>query len=310
MNAGPMSNTAMTILVSGGAGLIGRRLMAHLESLGHEVRGLSRRASAPGFFQWDPQAGKIDPQSLENVDGVIHLAGENIASGRWTASRRRRILESRVLGARCLVKAMRELANPPRILVSASGVNIYQPGPGLRDESSPPGTGFMADVCRRWESEVRQAETFGCRTVCLRTAAVLDPSGGALAKMLPAFRLGLGSRVGPGSQGFPWISMDDLLDIYVRAISDESLSGPVNAVHPHRVTQMEFARSLAMVLGKPCCVPLPSWAVRILLGQLGREVLLADLNVEPAILTRRGHSFRHKALVEALNGMLQRVQSG
>ncbi len=299
-----------TVLVSGITGLIGSRLAPYLRTLGFTVRGLTRGAAGPGLFRWDPARGWVDPAALDGVQAVIHLAGENIAAGRWTAARRARILASRLEGTRTLVEAMRALPRPPDVLACASGVNYYASGVGERDELAPAGDGFLSVVCRQWEAEALRARQAGVRVVCLRIGVVLDPAGGALAKLLPVFCCGMGGPIGHGRQGLPWIGMDDLLDIYAAAISDAAISGPVNAVHPQQVTQRAFARTLGRVLGRPARLPLPAPVVGALFGQMGRETLLADLRVRPGVLLERGHAFRDASLETALAFLLGRELPG
>jgi len=288
------------VLVTGSTGFIGRRLVPFLKARGYEVRGLTRGAAGPDQYQWNPAEQWMDPAALEGVSAVIHLAGENIAAGRWTKARKRRILASRVDGTRTLVEAMGKVHRPPEVLVSASGVNFYQPGPAVQDESAPNGRGFLADVCQYWESEAQVAQSLGVRTVLIRTGVVLDPSGGALARMLPAFKLGLGGPIGDGRQGFPWIGLEDLLDIFELAIRDTRLAGPVNAVHPHRVTQREFSQQLGKVLHRPAVLPVPAGLIRLIFGQMGDEALLSDLNIRPGVLLENRHCFRFKDLGEML----------
>ncbi|MFO7725865.1 MAG: TIGR01777 family oxidoreductase [Oceanipulchritudo sp.] len=293
-----------TVLVTGSRGFIGQRLVPYLRTLGYTVRGLSRSRPGEGTYLWDPAGGEVDPEALDGVDGVIHLAGEGIASGRWTAERRRRILESRREGTRTLVKAMARTTPAPKVLVSASGVNFYAGREGTQEEGAPLGEGFLAEVCDVWEGEARVAEESGIRTVLVRTGVVLDPSGGALGKMLPAFKAGLGGPIGNGRQGFPWIAMDDLLDIYERGLRDPDLTGPVNAVHPEPISQGSFSRSLGHVLGRPAILPLPASMVKLLFGRMGEETLLADLDIRPGVLVEKKHAFRSRSVQDALGFLL------
>jgi uncharacterized protein (TIGR01777 family) len=279
------------VLVSGSTGLIGRRLVPYLQTLGYTVRELSRSAEGKGTFRWDPGAGWVDPEALEGVDAVIHLAGENIAGGRWSESRKERILRSRVDGTRTLVNALGELGRPPGVFICASGINVY-------------GGGFLAEVCDQWEAEAARAKKAGARVVYMRTGIVLDPLGGALGKMLPAFRFGLGGPIGSGSQNFPWIAMDDLLDLYAEAIEDAQYDGPVDAIHHEVVNQRAFSNTLGAVLHRPAVLPLPTAVIKAILGQMGEETLLADLAVRPGNLRREEFEFRFAGLREALSFML------
>lgn len=297
------------VLVSGSSGLIGSRLVPFLRTLGYTVRGLTRGPAGTDRFHWDPDAGRMDPDALKGVHAVIHLAGENIAGGRWTTERRKRIRLSRVLGTRTLVEAMLREEASPSVLVTASGVNYYGSGPGEKAESAPSGDGFLAEVCREWESEAARVANHGIRCVRMRTGIVLDPSGGVLGKLLPVFKLGGGGPVGSGRQAFPWIPMDDLLDIYELALRDGSIDGPVNAVHPETVSQKDFSRILGSVLRRPAVLPVPAFAVKAAFGQMGEETLLADLPVVPRVLESTGHVFRFGNLEESLAFMLGRPVS-
>lgn len=294
------------VLISGMSGLIGGRLADFLRSLGCEVAGLSRGRDGAGWIPWDPGMGVLDPAQLENRDVIFHLAGESIAGGRWHTERKRRIRDSRVDSTRLLVESLREVKARPAALVCASGVNYYPFGSEARVEGDSAGSGFLAEVCRDWETEAQRAEALGVRTVCLRTGVVLDPAGGALGKMLPAFRAGLGGRIGGGRQGFPWIGMDDLLDIYVSSWLDTELCGAVNAVAPEAVDNAGFTRVLGDLLGRPTVLPVPGRVISGLLGQMGRETLLADLWIRPEVLERRGHRFRHGRLADCLRFVLGR----
>jgi uncharacterized protein (TIGR01777 family) len=295
------------VLVTGSTGLIGSRLVPYLRTLGFRVRGLSRNPTGTDQFAWNPAKGEIDKRALDDVFAVIHLAGENIASGRWTPERRRRILDSRVDGTRTLVDALLDRETRPEVIISASGANFYAVSPDCQDESAPAGEGFLAEVCRHWEAEAFRAHKGGIRTVCLRTGVVLDPLGGALGKMLPAFRLGLGGPIGNGRQGFPWIAMDDLLDVYVEAILNPSMDGPVNAVHSETIDQRTFSRVLGSVLRRPTVVPLPAFVVKVLFGQMGREALLGSLFLEPGRLKAANFRFRHASLKDALQHQLGKL---
>jgi uncharacterized protein (TIGR01777 family) len=295
-----MNGNIERVLISGVSGYIGGHLLTFLQGKGYQVSGLSRSG---GFFQWDPVRGWIDPEALDGVDAVIHLAGENIASGRWTTARRKRILDSRTRGTRCLVDALSNLKDPPSVFLSASGTNFYQQGVEV-DEKGPPSDGFLAGVCEKWEIEAMRATDSGIRTACLRTGVVLSPDGGALNKLLPIYRAGLGAVMGSGCQGFPWIGLHDLLRVYEFCLVNDSISGPVNAVHPDLVNQAQFSRSLSSVLSRKHFLRIPAWAIRLLLGQMGNEALLADLRVRPEALLRENFAFRDRSLKECLTSLL------
>ena len=295
------------VLVTGARGLVGRRLVPYLKTLGYGVRELSRGPTRAGVYHWDPVARKLDPAALEGLHAVVHLAGEPIAGGRWTKTRMEAIRDSRVEGTRFLIEQLGRHGIRPDAFICASGVNYYGSGPGDKDESSPAGSGFLAEVCVAWEAAARRVEALGVRPVLLRTGVVLDPQGGALAKMLPAFRLGLGGPIGGGRQHFPWIAVDDLVDVIAVAIGDAAMCGPVNAVHSECLTQGQFSECLGAVLGRPAFLPMPAAAVRLLFGQMGQETLLADLPIRPEVLQRRGFSFREQHLEASLRLLLGRV---
>jgi len=294
-----------TVLIAGASGFIGARIKRYLESEGYRVRGLGRASGNATDYAWDPDTGQIDPKALDGVDIVVNLAGESIAEGRWTAARMRRILESRIKGTRLLVDSMKKATVPPAVFLCASGVNFYGSSGREMDENSPRGDGFLAEVCEKWEAEAMRATDFGVRTVCLRFGVVLHPKGGALAKMLPIFRLGLGGRIGTGKQGFPWIAMDDLLRIIGFCAETTTMRGPVNAVHPKGLTQAEFAGELAKSLSRRIGPPLPKIMVKILFGRMGEETLLVNLRVYPRLLLTEGFRFSFANVSEALSSMFK-----
>ena len=295
-----MSRKIKRVLISGVSGYIGGHLLTFLQGKGYQVSGLSRTG---GFFLWDPERGWIDPEALDGIDAVIHLAGENIASGRWTTARKKRILESRVMGTKCLVDALSGLPNPPSVFLSASGTNFYQEGIEV-DERGPLGQGFLGEVCQKWEVEAMRAADFGIRSACLRTGVVLSPDAGALKKLLPMHRAGLGAIMGSGCQGFPWIGLHDLLRVYEFCLLNESISGPVNAVHPDLVNQAHFSHTLSKLLSRKSLLRLPGWVIGLLFGQMGHEALLADLRIRPNVLLRENFAFRERTLEECLTSLL------
>lgn len=292
----------MKILITGSTGLVGSALVSHLAANGHRALHMVRRPPrGADEIRWDIEAGTLDPSSLEGLDAVVHLAGENIASGRWTAERKRRILESRVLGTRLLAGALARTDRPPRVLVSVSAVGYYgNRGEEALDEESGPGTGFLAEVCRAWEAEAAPATARGIRVVHPRLGMVLSARGGALDRMLPAFRAGFGGRIGSGRQYMSWIALDDLVGVILHAIGHDDLHGPVNTVSPHPVTNAEFARVLARALGRPAFMALPAFAARLAFGQMADELLLASARVSPGKLERSGYRFRYPRLEEIL----------
>jgi uncharacterized protein (TIGR01777 family) len=293
---------ARRFLVTGASGLVGSELLPLLSTAGHSVRRLGR---GPGG--WEPEAGQLDPALLEDLDGVVHLAGENIAGGRWTAERKARIRQSRVLGTRLLCETLARLKRPPETLVSASAIGLYgDRGDEELTESSRPGTGFLAEVCEDWEKATEPARRAGIRVVNLRIGIVLSPKGGALSRMLPPFSFGLGGRLGQGAQFMSWISLPDLSEAILRALTDPALSGPVNAVAPAPVTNREFTRTLASVLRRPAVLPMPAFVARLAFGELADALLLGGAKVLPRRLSDAGFRFQHPTLETALRDLLGR----
>lgn len=295
----------MKVAVTGATGLVGSALVPVLATAGHEVVRLVRAMpTAGGDIHWDPAAGRLDAASLEGLDAVVHLAGERI-TGRWTAAKKARIRSSRVQGTRLLAETLARLTRPPKALVCASAVGYYgERGTEVVREESPPGAGFLAEVCREWEAAARPAAEKGIRVVHLRIGVVLSAAGGALALMLTPFKLGLGGRVGSGRQYMSWIAIDDLAGIIPHALTNESLRGPVNAVAPQPVTNLEFTKTLGRVLGRPTIFPMPAFAARLAFGEMADELLLASTRVEPARLIASGYKFRAPELEAALRRLL------
>lgn len=301
----------MIVAVTGSTGLLGSALVPLLTSGGHGVvrlvRGAPATASGERQARWDPDTGAVEPSGLAGVDTVVHLAGESVAGGRWTEARKRRIRESRVPATRRLCETLARLPQPPRALLCASAIGYYgHRGDQVLREESAPGAGFLADLCREWEAAAEPAARRGIRVVHLRIGLVLSPKGGALAAMLPVFRLGLGGPVGAGAQWMSWIGIDDMLGAILHALMNEPLAGPVNAVAPAPVTNREFAKTLARVLRRPAVLPFPAFAARLLLGQMADELLLASARVEPARLRATGFAFRDATLEGALRRLLAR----
>jgi uncharacterized protein (TIGR01777 family) len=297
----------MRVVVTGSSGLIGSALVPALEAEGHEVIKLVRRSPiGSGEAEWDPEAGTIDTAGLAGVDGAVHLAGEGIGERRWTANQKRRIVESRVKGTTLLARSLAELEPRPRVLVSASAIGFY----GLRGdevltEESAGGTGFLADLVRQWEAATAPAEAAEIRTVHLRTGIVLSPNGGALAKMLPLFRLGLGGRLGRGDQWWSWVSIRDVVGLTLRALTDDSLRGPVNATGPKPATNAEITKVVGQILGRPTLLPVPKFALSLVMGrELAQEVILAGQRVLPKAAESVGYQFAHPDLGSALRAAL------
>lgn len=297
----------MRILVSGATGLIGSALVRHLTTGGDEVTRLGRSQPRPGeaAIRWDPAAGTLEPADLEGFDAVVHLAGESIAGGRWTAAKKARIRDSRVRGTGLLAESLARSTSPPRVMLSASAIGFYgNRGDEALDEDSPPGSGFLAEVCRDWEAAARPALEAGIRLVHLRTGLVLSPAGGALAKMLLPFRLGLGGRIGGGRQYVSWITLDDEVEAIRHVLLTDSLAGPVNLVAPGPVTNRELTRALGRVLRRPTLLPAPSFALRIMLGEMAGALLLSGARVLPRRLLDAGFRFRDPELEGALERLL------
>jgi uncharacterized protein len=296
----------MRIAVTGSRGLLGSALVPELTAAGHEVVRLVRGPAGAGELPWDPSR-PLDAAALEGCDAVVHLAGENVSDGRWSAAKKRRIRESRVLGTRTLCAALAASKRPPDVLLSASAVGYYgDRGDALLDEASEPGRGFLAEVCQEWEAACAPAAARGVRVVCLRTGVVLTPKGGALRKLLTPFRLGGGGPIGSGRQWMSWIALDDVLGALRHALLTPSLRGPANLVAPGPVPNAEFARTLGRVLRRPALLPLPAFAVKAALGEMGEALLLASARAQPAQLLRSGYAFRLPDLEGALRHLLGR----
>jgi uncharacterized protein len=297
----------LRIAITGASGMIGAPLATFLSTGGHEVVRLVRRAPGPGEIAWNPARGELDARQLEGVDAVIHLAGENVGR-RWTADRKRRILASRIEGTTLLARALAGLARPPRVLVAASAIGIYGAhGDGPVDETSPSGDDFLAEVCRRWEAAAEPAREAGIRVVDLRIGVVLAASGGALAQMLPVFRLGAGGPLGAGRQHVSWISLDDSLYAIHHALVAAELAGPVNAVAPRAVTNAELAATLARVLRRPARLRVPPSAIELAFGEMGRLAALGGVEVRPRRLRETGFAFAFPELEPALRHALGRA---
>ena len=304
----PSSATTSFVAITGASGLIGRALLARLRLNGSRVRRLVRAPDpdSPDDIVWDPMRGVLDPRDLEGVESVIHLAGEPIAQ-RWTGTRREAIRESRVRGTELLARALAALDRKPSVLLSGSAVGFYgDRGDQPVDEESPPGTDFLAGVAREWEQATGAAKDAGIRVVLLRTGIVLSPHGGALERLLPPFRLGVGGPIGSGRQWMSWIALDDHLRAMEHAIATTGLHGPVYLVAPNAVTNAEFAATLGRVLGRPALVTVPSFALELLYGEMARATILAGQRVLPKALLRNGFHFDYPTLEEALRFELTR----
>ena len=295
----------MKIVISGASGLIGTQLVTTLKSSGHEVVQLVRRTAGAGQIMWDPKSGKLDPASLEGCDAVIHLSGAGIGDKRWNDAYRKEILDSRTATTLLLANTIASLQRKPSVFLSGSAIGIYGArGDEQLTETSAHGTGFLADVCEQWEAAAKPAIDAGVRTVFLRTGIVLSPKGGALKKLLPLFRLGVGGKFGNGKQWQSWISMDDEVASIIHLLT-ANVSGAVNLTAPQPVTNAEFTKVLARVVKRPAIVPVPTFAPKILLGgELADALLFTGQRVMPQALTASGYVFKHSTLESALRSLL------
>jgi uncharacterized protein len=299
----------MRILISGASGLVGSHLIPVLKEKGHEIFRLVRKTpQSADEVEWDAAQGFAESEraKLENFAAVVHLAGDNVASENWSDEKKRRIRDSRVVGTRVLVDALKPLEKPPKIFVSASAVGFY----GNRKdevitEESAKGQGFLPDVCEEWETEARRAAAeFGARVVIPRIGVVLAKDGGALEKMLTPFKFGVGGTVGSGRQWMSWIALEDLIRIIVFALENENLNGVVNATAPNPATNEEFTDTLGRVLNRPTILPVPAFAVKLMFGEMGERLLLEGARVVPKKLLDAGFEFKHPNLEEAMKAVL------
>ena len=301
----------MKALITGGTGLLGTELLANLTDavvLSRDPAGTTRKLGGARAIRWDPATEPAPLEALQGVEAVFNLAGEPVAEGRWTEDKKRRIRDSRVLGTRNLVAGLRALDTKPAVLVSASAVGYYADrGDEQLDESSQAGRGFLAEVCTEWEREALAAEALGVRVVCVRIGIVLDPGGGALARMLTPFKLGAGGRLGNGKQWMPWIHIDDVVGVLLHASRTAAVCGAMNAVAPHPVTNAEFTRALGHAVHRPALFPVPKTALRIAFGEMS-EILMASQRVLPRVAERTGYAFRHTELEGALAAVMAAPQ--
>jgi uncharacterized protein (TIGR01777 family) len=298
----------MQLLLSGSSGLVGSALLLQLSAKGHAVKTLVRRAPQhPSEIRWNPpQSGPI-PEQLEGTDAVIHLAGESLASGRWTPAKKKAIMESRMLGTKILSDAVSRMPVPPKVMISASAIGYYgDRGAEILKEDSLAGRGFLPEVCQAWEAATAPAIQKGVRVVQLRFGIILSPQGGALAKILPSFRMGMGGILGSGKQYMSWIALDDVLGVINYALFGESLFGAINTVAPQPVTNAEFARTLGRVLSRPTTFSMPALAARLAFGEMADALLLCSARVEPAYLIRSKYKFQFSDLEDALRHLLKK----
>lgn len=306
------------IVIAGASGLVGKALSKSLKGQGHNVVRLVRGKSTgaregggggegDGEIHWSPETGELDAGRLEGVDAVVNLSGENVGAGRWTAKRREAILRSRVDATRTLVGAIQRMKRKPGVFVSASAVGFYgDRGDEELSEASVIGQGFLPEVCLVWETHAEGAARVGVRTVLMRFGVVLSAEGGALAKMLPVFRLGLGGKLGDGKQWMSWVSMEDVVGALEHAVKDTRVAGAVNVVAPAAVTNAEFTRTLGQVLRRPAGLAVPAGLLRLVLGEMADAALLASAKAVPMRLVETGYRFKHAKLEAALRAALGR----
>ena len=297
----------MKVLVTGASGFIGSALQRSLRKKGHELLLASRNEPRDdSWVQWSVDEGFADPKKLEGIDAVIHLAGESISGLRWTDDKKKAIRDSRVLGTRNIVDTIAELDRRPSVLIAASAVGFYgDRGDEILTETSKSGKTFLADVCREWEAESRRAEDSGVRTVLLRTGLVMSKEGGALGTMLLPFKMGLGGVIGDGKQWMSWISLDDHINVITTSLENESIRGAVNSVSPEPVNNEEFTKVMGEVLYRPTFIPVPEFAVHLMLGEMGEELLLNSERVVPKRLTDLGFEFKFADLKKAIENAVK-----
>jgi uncharacterized protein (TIGR01777 family) len=299
----------MHVAITGASGLIGSSLKAFLTTGGHRVTSLVRRQPASDQeAQWDPASGLVDVDALHDVDAVIHLAGDNIAQGRWTQAKKQRIRDSRIAATNNLVSSFSKLSKPPQTFICASAIGYYgDRGSETLDENTAAGQGFLAEVVKDWEESAMSAESIGCRVVLARLGVVLSPTGGALKKMLTPFKMGAGGRIGSGDQMMSWVSLNDAVGAIHHALMNDAVQGPLNIVSPNAVTNKAFTKALASTLRRPAIFPMPAFAAKLVFGEMAEELLLTSTHVTPTKLAVTGYDFRDPELSEGLRWMLGRM---
>jgi len=305
-------NHARTVVLAGASGLLGGALAFRLREEGWEVRRLVRRpAAAPGEFTWDPARGEVPAAALAGATGVINLSGENIAAGRWTESRRGLLRSSRIDPTRTLARAIAAMPRPPAVLACASAVGFYgDRGNVIAGEDAACGEGFLAELTAEWEEAGAVVEAAGVRWAALRLGVVLSPEGGALARLLPVFRLGIGGRLGSGKQWMSWISREDAAAAFVHVLATPACRGPLNTCSPSPVTNADFTRILGFVIRRPTMFPVPAFALRLVFGRMAEETLLASTRAVPQALEATGFRFGQPGLEPALRRELGRPKAG
>lgn len=298
----------MKILVTGSSGLVGSALVEFLKRYKHTVWKLVRgRADIKANeIAWNPAKGVVSPELLEGFDAVVHLAGETLI-GRWTDEKKDKIEKSRVRGTKLLCKALSDLKNAPKVFIGASAIGYYgERGAKTVDETSEPGTGFLSNVCQKWEKATQMLQEKGIRTVNLRTGIVLSRKGGALKQMLLPFQLCLGGKLGSGQQYMSWIDLDDLIGIIYYCIKNDQMIGPLNAVSPYPVTNEEFTKTLGSVLKRPTFLTVPEFVIHFVFGEMGDAMLLSSTRVRPQVLLDQGYQFEYPRLAQSLEHLLDK----
>ncbi|MEW6125561.1 MAG: TIGR01777 family oxidoreductase [Acidobacteriota bacterium] len=300
----------MKVLMTGVTGLIGKALCERLKSEGHIIVGLSRSPqkvkglAVDEMHAWDTLSCPPPDAALDGIDAVIHLAGEPIAEGRWTDAKKKRIRDSRLVSTRNLVEGMRAASSKPSVFLCSSAVGIYgDRGDEELDERAQAGSGFLEDLCKAWEAEAGRARELGIRVVEVRTGVVLATESGALAKMLPAFKMGVAGRLGNGRQWFPWIHLDDIVGLYIFALNTPTLNEPINGVAPESVTNAEFTKQLGKALHRPAFIPVPALGLKLLFGEMA-AVLVASQRAIPKTALAAGYKFKYASLAPALQNLV------
>ena len=299
----------MRILITGGSGLIGSQLIPYLEIQGHQVVRLVRnkKQNSETSLYWDPATGELVSEAIENFQVVIHLAGENVSSGRWSKKRKEQIRNSRIRSTGLLAEKLKKLKNPPDLLISASAIGYYgNRGEEILTEDSKKGEGFLADLVQEWEKVTTVAKDAGIRVAFLRFGVVLSARGGALGRILLPFKLGLGTIIGNGKQYMPWISIDDVNGVIDYIIKNDAISGAVNVVAPEAVTNNEYSKALGRALSRPVLFKVPGLVLSLALGEMAEQLLLSSSRVAPKVLTDHGYKFIYENIDQALSAILEK----
>lgn len=301
-----MQINGINVLIGGASGLVGSALVPRLQAEGAKVTRLVRSPAGAGEIEWHPNRDEIDAARLEDFDAVINLAGENIAEGRWTEEKKRRIRDSRVNGTHLLSESLAKLRHRPRAFLCASATGFYgDRGDDVLDEESASGGGFLAGVCREWEKATQPAAQAGIRVVNLRFGPILAREGGMIAKLLPPFKMGVGGKVGSGKQYISWVAIEDVAGAIEFAVENESVRGPLNVVAPNPVTNEEFTKTLGEILSRPTVLTMPAFAARLAFGEMADEMLLVSQRVAPKRLRDVGYEFQYSKLEDALRHVLK-----